>query len=679
MDTPVEPTVVERVIEKTMVIDKADLERQAIQGRQGTDLNPTVLTKADVFAKAQKLMESEKQGYEDSSYNIRETLKRSYKNYLGIFDAPFDAATGRKKIFTPLTHNICDSISKPLTIGPEAIKVKPITEESRGRAKVVDMILPYFFNEMGLKPLTKKFSQYLALFGTQVTVQDWYYEEVEISDNDDPTTTVLLSEGFVRKEKAGEGKTRIVKTDKPRIRLVNLLDLWVPFTAESLAWACKNASVILRSCETVDQIQANPIYDDEAKAQIKGVTFSRNDTRNGDALDQYNTAAYLGMSPTAKTGGWQDFYRQERPITEKYERYGMLPKSWILAVEGKSHTPSDELQFVPAIITCASDGSGGTMSVLSVRLSPFGIEGPFEEAWFNKLPNRWYGEGLGERLVPLQIWHNEIVNTRRNNELISINKMFIYKKGSVNPNDFRARPAGGIGVNNMGDVMPLPMGDVSQASFQEDSYIEGAAQRLAGASMTPIQKKATATEIDNIQANSNLTYNELRENLEDYLARVFNRHIIPLLKKFFVGDLSIPLAMPDTEMAMLDTLNGYEPFVSEMMGRERFLLVQDGTVFDGKFSIIADIESVASSKGAKIQALTNAIGMATKIQNSGLNISTAFRKLMELSGIVDERLFEDAQAPQASGVRMQSMPSVEGAQPQGAPPPPPPAMAAQQA
>lgn len=643
----------EKIIEKTYLVDTSKLEEQVRQSREGTALNPTP---ADVFLAAQKLVESEKQKYEDASFNIRETLKRAYKNYLGIFDQPYDQNTGRKKIFTPLTHNIVDSISKPVSIEPEAIKIKPITEESRGNARVIDMVMPYFYTEMGLRELYKKFTLYLALFGTQVTVKDWYYEEVEVSDEADPTVQVLLTEGFARKEKTKD-KTRIVKTDRPRIRLVNVLDLYVPFTAESLAWACKNASVILRSVQTVDQIQANPIYDDESKALLRGTTFSRNDTRNSDALDQYNTAAYLGRNPTAKTGGWQDFFRQERPIVDIFERYGMVPKSWITL------KAEDALQFVPAIITCASDSSGGTMRTLSVRLSPFGAEGPFEEAWFNKLPNRWYGEGLGERLTPLQIWHNEIVNTRRNNEMLTQNRMFIYKKGSVNPNDFRARPAGGIGVQNMTDVTPLNMPDVASSSFQEDAYLEGAAQRLAGAAMTPIQKKATATEVENIQANSNLTYNELRENMEDYLSRVFNRHIIPLMKKFFTGNITVPISLPDSTLKMLDTLNGYEPFVSDQLGRERFLLIQDGQIFDGKYAVIADIEALGGSRASKIQALTNAIAMASKIQNSKLNITNAFRKLMELTGIVDERLFEDAEMPMASGVRMGAMPAVEEPQP----------------
>ena len=534
------------------------------------------------------------------------------------------------------------------------IKAKPIGA-NRGKARVATCSV---LVEVGkLNEILPRFSHYLTLLGTEVTVQDWYYEEIEVADINEPDVKVLLAKGFVRKEQVKE-KWRIVKTDRPRVRKVNLLDLYVPFTAESLAWACRNASVILRTTETIDEVRSNPAYDESARAKLAGSKMSSGDTYNSEALDQYNGASHSGTSPASKTLGSSTSFRQERPFVEIFTRFGMLPKSWL------THKPEDSGKMVPAIVTCGLDSSGN-METLSVRASRFGAEGPFEEAWFNKLPNRWYGEGVGERLIGLQIWHNEIVNMRRNNELVTQNRMFKYKKGAgVNPNDFRSRPGGGIGVKEMDDVMPLEVPDVSSSSFQEDATILQAAQRLAGVPQMPT-RRLTEVQTSALAQEGAETKNEIAVALEDYLERVFNRHVIPLLKRFFPGDLEIPVELPESMLKMMDTLNGYEPFLSESIGRERSLLINDGTLYDGNFAIIADVETNAGGRNAKVQTLINIVTLATKLQNSGMNFSNAFRKICDMSGIVDERLFEDAQAPVPSGVKNASMPAVEQGGPAG--------------
>ena len=70
-----------QIVEKVVIVDKKDLE-DAIRARVGETLfDPTPV---NVFEAAQKLVGEEKTQYEDASKNIRDTIKRAYKNYLGI-------------------------------------------------------------------------------------------------------------------------------------------------------------------------------------------------------------------------------------------------------------------------------------------------------------------------------------------------------------------------------------------------------------------------------------------------------------------------------------------------------------------------------------------------------------------------------------------------------------------
>lgn len=628
------PVQTEPMKEKTTVVlvDKAKMERAR------TDLNPMPF---NVFDAAQSLMQGELQHYEDGSRLIKDTIKRVYKNYMGIYDEPYDPYTNRKKIFTPLTHNVVDAISKPVKIDARSIRITPLTNESRGKARLLNKILPYFFQQMGLEELMDQFTHRLAWFGGQVTVQDWYYEEFEQGKDKEPTTQVL--KGFAPEEKKDQS-VEDVKIDRPRVRLVDVMDIFTPATADSLPWAVRNASVILRSTQPLADVQGNPAYDDTAKAKLTGWTTEFEGDYDSSALIKIATAAHTSNS-TSKAYGYSEGENGGSTMITLYERYGRFPKSWVTGKE------EDALINISGIVTAASNtGDGSDLVVLSVRFSPFGDYGPFEEAHYNKLPNRWMGEGVAERLIPLQVWHNEIVNNRRNNELLIQHRQFVYRKGSVDPSQLYTRPGGGIPVENIGDIQWLPTPSVDNSSFSEDAAIESSAQRLAGIAQTPVQKKLTATESQLIQANQNLTFNEMRDTIEKYLERLVLKHLIPLLKRFFSGKKTIPIEFTLTELQMLDTYSGYEPFATEMIGKERFLLIDDKSIFDGEFAVTVDIDALPQSRQAQAQVLTNLMAMGAKIQNSGINIPKAMRKIAELNGIVDDRLFEDAQTAAPTGV-----------------------------
>ena len=603
----------------------------------------------DVMRQASGLVTSELQVYSDSSRNIKDTIKRVVKNYLCIFDEPYDPYTNRKKIFTPLTHNIVDSVTKPVKVEASSIKIKPITSESRGAAKILNMVLPYFFQQMGFNEMMKLFTHRVGWLGHQVTIQDWLYEEREQGDEKDATTETKL--GYQTQEYEKE-ETRIVVNDRPRVRLTDIMDIFCPANAESLPSAVRNASVILRSIVPLSDILGNPAYDDQVKSRLKGFTQQTSNEDDSSSLQRYALAGFGNGEVKGMAG---QTAQQVNQLVAVYERYGTVPKSWLTKKE------EDGLIRVQAIITClANEGSSSTMEAVCIRPSVFGDYGPFEEAAYNKIMERWMGEGIGERLIPYQAWQNEVVNNRRNNELFVQHRMFLYRKGSVDPRYFFSRPGGGIPVENMGDVQALQFPDVSQSSFAEDSAIESAAQRLAGAAMTPIQKKVTAAESNNIQANSNLTYNELRDTIEGYVERLVVHHLLPMLKRYFTEKKSIPVRMSISELQVLDTYNGYQPFFTEQVGDERFLFIDDPSVFDGEFAVTVDIEATAN-RAQQAAAITNMISLGSKIQNSGINTQFALRKIAELSGVYDDRLYQDATSAMPTGV---TSPQLQGIQPQ---------------
>jgi len=626
---------------------KAALEDKVAYTKRGSALNPYT---NDVFQQAATLIQYEKRAYEDANRSIKSSLKKAYKNYLGIFDQPYDTYTKRKKIFSPLTHDIVDSISKPVQITAKSIKFLPLTDKSRGKAKLLNMVMPYFFQVMDFDKHIETFKHRVAMLGTQVSLQDWVYQEDEMSVENDPTEELLLG---LPEEKAAKKKTKKVVQDRPRITNLDIMDLFMPATAESIQWAVANASVIYRDVCTADDIRRNPNYSEEVRASIQGRTIVSTATDDSTSLMKYSMSGFSGpgAGKVMQSGETEKF---SNPVVARYRRFGKVPKSWITGDE------ADGLISIDAIIEAvASDSTEYNFETLSIRPSPFGAYGPFEDCRFNILPKRYYGEGVGERLIPYQIWHNEVINNRRNNEMIVQHRMFITKKGKVDTRQLFARPGGAIEVENpTTDIIPLATPDIAGSSFGEDNYILSGAQRLAGVAMTPINKKATATEINNIQANANVTSNEYMGALEQYLEGLVLHHVIPLCKRYFSDEKAIPITMSAKEMEQLDTYNGYRPFTSEEANSVRFLLVDDPSLFDGEFAVTVDIEGSGQNRAQQAAVLTQMMTLASKIQGANMNLPEAFRKLAELSGISDDRLFNDAAPTGPTGVTNPQVPGM---------------------
>lgn len=628
-------------VKKTSRTKKSEkqLQDQVVASKRGNELDPLP---HDVYLKAAALMQFEKRAYEDANRSIKSTLKKAYKNYLGILDQPYDPYTKRRKICTPLTHDIVDSISKPVQISSRSIKILPLTDESRGKAKVLNMILPYFFQVINFDEMIELFKHRVAWLGTQITLQDWLYEEHEEGTEKDFTEEKL--EG-IPKEKDNKPKTRKVKQDRPRIQLLDVMDLFMPATAESLEWAVENASVIYRDVCTADDIIRNPVYDENVRADIKGRTLTATNTDDSTSLFKYSMGGYTGPGATKMMQSGET-ERYSRPVVARYRRFGKVPKSWITLKD------DDALIQVDAIIEAVAEDAGEyNFKTLCIRPSPFGNKGPFCDCRFNVIPKRYYGEGVGERLIPFQVWHNEIVNTRRNNELLLQNRMYIIRKGKIDPRQLYSRPNGAIEAEDpTSDIVPLNQPDVQGSSFAEDNYILSGAQRLAGVALTPIQKKATATEIENIQANANITSTEFLRALEGYLQKLVLHHLLPLLKKYFDENKTIPMTLSVKEMEALDTYNGYRPFTNDEAVNVRYLIVDDPELFDGDFAVTVDIEGTGMNRPQQVAALTSMVTLATKIQGARVNFTQAFRKIAELNGIVDERLFEDPEEAMPTGV-----------------------------
>jgi hypothetical protein len=99
---------------------------------------------------------------------------------------------------------------------------------------------------------------------------------------------------------------------------------------------------------------------------------------------------------------------------------------------------------------------------------------PLIKVNFCKVPGEWYGIGLIEPVMSLINQLTTVRRQRLDNITLILNRMWKVKStADVDPTKLIATPNGIILVDNMDDIMPLEVQDVTQSSYQDCNQILG--------------------------------------------------------------------------------------------------------------------------------------------------------------------------------------------------------------
>lgn len=169
---------------------------------------------------------------------------------------------------------------------------------------------------------------------------------------------------------------------------------------------------------------------------------------------------------------------------------------------------------------------------------------PYEEAWYSRVPGRWYGKGVAEKLMNLQIWLNTVVNIRINRHYISQLGIFKIKKNrGITPQMIsRLAANGAILVDDQDDIEQFPMQEASESSYADEKVIQSWAERNTSAFEVvtgeglPASTTATATAIQGRNAQSQFTL--VKKGTGLFLQRWIKNHVMPIIvKNLTKGDI----------------------------------------------------------------------------------------------------------------------------------------------
>lgn len=235
---------------------------------------------------------------------------------------------------------------------------------------------------------------------------------------------------------------------------------------------------------------------------IDAVKGSKNVDRSG--------IAELGIGSTSR--------ESEVPYVRVYERYGYAPK-FVLTGDEKDR---DEYIYVLAVAS-ELDSNPVIHQIKEVK------KHPYQDFKFKEVLNRFDGRGIPEKLLSIQEYVNETVNTRLNTARIV--QLGLWRVGAgVTTKQLKELFSGSAIRANQGDVERLNTGTIDASSYKDEEVAYEWAKRVTQTTNedeVAASKPATNALIEERGANKG--YDLIVENIYLNLAKFLKEKVVPII------------------------------------------------------------------------------------------------------------------------------------------------------
>lgn len=259
-------------------------------------------------------------------------------------------------------------------------------------------------------------------------------------------------------------------------------------------------------------------------------------------------------------------------MVEIFERWGLMPKSLITGRE------TDKESYVEGHIVISNVDNGARLHLIEENKKKLK---PYEEAWYTRIHGRWYGRGIAEKVMMLQLWMNTIVNIRITRSYVSQLGIFKIRKGSGITPQMLSRLAvnGALSVNNPDDITQMVLQDASQASYTDENVVNDWAAKVTSSfeaitgEPLPASTPATSAVIQTRQANSQFVF--VKKGVGLFLQRWMERHVLPFIEKQMTAETVVRVTGEIDELRQLD-----EHMANELLYKKLSQMNENGEFFD---------------------------------------------------------------------------------------------------
>lgn len=352
---------------------------------------------------------------------------------------------------------------------------------------------------------------------------------------------------------------------------VDLLNFYIDPTAHSIA---ETNAVIERALMLPDQVKTMTGW------------INTQDVQGFFGLSQ-NEPGLNGLESSGRT-----------KMVEIFERWGQMPKNLLTG------NPKDEDDYVEGHIVVSNLTRCPVVHLIEENKK--GLK-PYEEAWYTRIPGRWYGRGIAEKLLMLQLWVNTIVNIRIARSYVSQLGIFKIRKGSGITPQMLGRLAvnGALVVNNPDDITQMAVQEASQASYNDEQTVSDWAAKVTSSfeSVTgeplPSSMPATNAVIQNRSASSQFVF--VKKGLGIFLQRWVKRHVLPFIQKQMKVGTVVRVMGDVDEIRALDENIANELVVAELQKKtDAGEFVDTNSVWQERQNIIERLQKGGADRFIKL-------------------------------------------------------------------------------
>lgn len=407
---------------------------------------------------------------EKVSYNMRNVTRRARKNYLGVYDEPYDQVTGEEKYFPPLTEAFTDGVVKSIDIDLKDVDMYSLNGANLGATKVLKLLVRQKLKEAGFSETLNQLIRYLCIDGSGALK-------------------------FIDGKK--DGKRVMV------IRAVDTLNLIADQSADCLNDAF---GVLERSLMTQDELR-----------QKEAVWYNIDKVLAQQPQGSFQRLPFFAGTDVASPA----------PYYPIYDYWGQVEKCWVTNKE------TDKGIWTEGHAVVANLHEAGAACVLLAEINKSGKR-PYEDVSLKKVLGRRQGRGVPEMLFGTQKYMNMLVDIRKKNAQILQNGLFKAKKniGLTADSIISKITSGGIiPVNDMDDFQQMPITDARASSYGDEDRLLAWGERSTGQfdirRGEAMAASAPATTQLIQDRNSKDLYQLVQENLGLMLERFITKHVVP--------------------------------------------------------------------------------------------------------------------------------------------------------
>ena len=535
----------------------------------------------------------------------RQEKEDKWMKWYKLYRSYLDEKKYGSNLFIPYVYSIVETVAPRLVTGLFGVRpylgILPTNSEARKNAKNLEKLIDYqLITLLNFKTTAANWIKEALIYGTSFLKLGWDYEEGEVPVTE-PVAEIMgqaLDYETVMQE-------TVIK-DQPLIEHVDLFDIYIDPYAKNIDEADYVIHKVFRNLEYLEEMEEEGIYEnvDEVK---RGVHDEQQQSSMAERLSE------IGMQSQTPSQG----------DPGKVELIEYWTDDRVVVVANRS------------VVIRNEENPYHHMSKPFIRL----VDTP--------VPHEIYGIGEIEPVEHLQYNLNTLRNQRVDNVNLIINKMWKVLRGAdIDPNQLVSRPGGIVEVDDMEDVQPLVLDNVTHESYQEDEIIRNDIDRTTGvydyARGEKTDRRETATTASILSDSANERFNLKREIMEDMGLKRLGKMLVSLNKQFIDRSMEVRILGEDAQIGSeVQVGMGFEDEDADAE-QPTFIEISPEDII-GEFDVMP-LGSTVDPAVNKESRLNNLINMYSMFAESPyVNQAKLIKKILEEADIknVDELVVED--------------------------------------